>query len=161
MEVLLYSGIGISLIFASEIGAYLWHRYGAHTDILPFVKNTHEIHHTIIDDEAHGDFFYIAILLSLYLIVLCYLYYISYINLMLFAILYLSVFFPFIWSYYIHTAFHIENHWLNEYEWFCNDKRIHFQHHKDPTTNYGIATHFTDEILGTFDYGFPIKLIEN
>ena len=158
MEILLYTGIGIGLVFVSEIGGYLWHRYGAHTNILPFVKNTHEIHHTIIDDEAHDDFFYICILLSIYLVFLIYLYYLTYISLILLTVLYLAVFFPFIWSWFIHSAYHIENHWLNEYEWFRNDKRIHFKHHDDPTKNYGIATHFTDELLGTFDYAFPINI---
>ena len=157
MEILLYTGLGVGLIFASEIGGYIWHRYGAHTDILPFVKDTHQVHHTRIHDQAHEDFFYIAILLVLYLAFLFYLYYLTYISLTLLTILYLGVFFPFIWSYYIHSAYHITDHWLNEYEWFQNDKRIHFKHHEDPTKNYGIATHFTDELLGTFDYAFPIN----
>ena len=156
MEFIIYPTIFISLVFLSEIGGYFWHRYIAHLEILPFVKETHDIHHTIIDDQAHGDFFYICILLTLYLIFLMYLYYRVYITLVLLLILYTAVLFPFVWNYFIHTAYHIEDHWLNEYEWFVNDKRIHMQHHINPDVNYGIATHFTDELLNTFDYGFPI-----
>jgi len=155
MEIIIYPTIFISLVFLSEIGGYFWHKYVAHS--LPFVKDTHDIHHNIIDDQAHGDFVYICFLLVLYLSALLYLYYKTYITLALLLILFTGVFFPFLWSYYIHTCYHIENHWLNEYEWFRNDKRIHMQHHINPQTNYGIATHFTDEILNTFEYSFPIS----
>ena len=94
-------------------------------------------------------------LLFVYLIVLIFLYYSNYIDLISSIILYLTVFFVFIWNWYVHKSYHTENHWLNKYEWFQNDKRIHFQHHENPETNYGIATHFTDVVLNTFDYGFP------
>ena len=151
---LFYIGLVIFLIIVSEIGAHFWHRFGAHTNILPFVKETHSIHHNIIDDEAHADFIYICVLLFLYLIALSYIFSLFYI-----LLFYLPVFVVFIWNWYIHSCYHIENHWLNRYEWFKNDKRIHFQHHINTNKNYGIATHFTDILLDTFDYGFPINNI--
>jgi len=159
MEYFIYPSIFIGLVICSEIGGYFWHEVFAHNHIIPFVKETHDIHHSIIDDTAEGDFFYICIFLILYLIVLTYLYYKAYITLILLLILYTAVFFPFLWSYYVHSAYHIENHWLNKYEWFRNDKRIHMQHHINPEKNFGIATHFTDELMGTFDYAFPINNI--
>ena len=160
MNFIIYLSIFIFLIYLSEIGGYFWHRF-AHNENSLIVKTTHDIHHTIIDDQADGDFFYVCILLGLYLLVLIYFYYKAYITLTLLVILYTAVFFPFVWSYYIHAAYHIEDHWLNKYEWFRNDKRIHMQHHLNPEVNYGIATHFTDELLGTFDYAFPISVNEN
>lgn len=160
MEILFYTGLCVGLVLASEVGGYFWHRWGAHTHILPPVKKTHDIHHTDIEDKADGDFAYIAGMLIIYLIILIYLYKLSYINPQLFAILYLSVCVPSIWSWYIHRAYHIDDHWLNEYDWFKQDKRIHMQHHVNPNENYGIASHFTDEILGTFNYAFPISSLE-
>ena len=162
MEILFYSGICLGVVILSEVGAYCWHRWGSHTNIIPIisVKKTHDIHHTIIDDKAEGDFFYILILLILYFNLLLLLYMYLYINTIVFLILYIPVLSIFIYNYYIHSAYHEENHWLNEYEWFRNDKRIHFQHHEDPTKNFGIATHYTDIILDTFDYGFPILSVD-
>ena len=160
-EYIFYPVLFAGLIIASEIAGYFWHEIFAHHSIIPFVRETHQTHHNIIDDQAHGDFFYICFFLSIYFMVLVYLYYKSYITLILLVILFTGVFFPFLWSWYVHSAYHIENHWLNEYEWFRNDKRIHMQHHINPKCNFGIATHFTDEIMGTFDYAFPITQIEN
>jgi hypothetical protein len=157
MEVLIYSGIVLGMIILSEFGAYFWHRFGAHTEILPPVKNTHDIHHTIVEDQAHGDFFYVLVLLVLYFGILLYAYHRLYITWALFFYLYIPVVFTFLSNYFLHYAYHVEDHWLNKYEWFRNDKRIHFQHHKDQSKNFGIVTHFSDHILDTFDYGFPVN----
>jgi len=156
MEILYYSSIVVGMVFLSEIGAYFWHRFGAHTDILPPVKKTHDIHHTIVEDKAFGDFFYVFMLLVLYFGILLYAYQIAFITKALFLYLYIPVVLTFLMNFYVHSAYHIENHWLNRYEWFRNDKRIHFQHHKDETKNFGILTHMTDHMLNTFNYGFPI-----
>jgi Fatty acid hydroxylase len=150
---LIYFLIIIIVIYLSEIGAYFWHRFGAHTNIIPPVRKMHDIHHEDIMDEAHGDFIYVCVLLFFFFLSLFSLYFYNLIDLSLFLSIYIPVLIVFVWNYYIHTAYHIEDHWLNEYEWFQNDKKLHFQHHKNPETNYGIATHFTDEILNTFDYG--------
>jgi len=48
------------------MAAYLWHRYAAHTDIIPGVHDTHKIHHYAdLRHEAHEDFIWILILLTL------------------------------------------------------------------------------------------------
>jgi lathosterol oxidase len=160
MEILMYCSIVIGMVLLSEVGGYFWHRFGAHKNILPLVKKTHDIHHTIIDDQAYGDFLYVCILLSLYFGLLLYVYYYAYITRALFLYLYIPVVLTFLMNFYIHRAYHIENHWLNKYEWFQNDKRIHLQHHIDETKNFGIITHMTDHILDTFDYGFPVNNIK-
>jgi len=156
---LIYLFFIIIMFYLSEIGAYFWHRFGAHTNLLSPVKNMHDIHHNNIKDEAHGDFFYVFLLLLFLFIFLSFLYFYNIMSLKIILIIYLPILIVFVWNWYIHSAYHIENHWLNSYDWFRNDKRIHFQHHKNPEINYGIATHFVDEILETFEYGFPIILL--
>lgn len=152
---MLYLYLIITLLILTEIGAYFWHYLGTHRNIIPEffqVQKTHNIHHNIIDDQAHGDFFYILIFLIVLAITLSYLWFKSRISYQLALAIYIPIFAVFIWNWYIHSAYHIENHWLNGYEWFQNDKRIHFQHHDNPSTNFGIATHFSDIIFNTFDY---------
>lgn len=41
-------------IILSELVAYFWHKYLAHSEIINSIKNTHDIHHQIIDDKAEG-----------------------------------------------------------------------------------------------------------
>jgi len=151
-----YLFLSVGLIYLSELGAYFWHRYGTHEDYIPNllgVQETHKKHHTIIEDLAHGDFFYVAIFLLFFALFLIYLYYIKVISFLLILSIYIPIFIASLYSYFIHSAYHIDDHWLLKYEWFRNDKRIHFHHHKDQTTNYGIATHFCDVIFDTFNYG--------
>ena len=150
-----------SIVFLTEFGAFIWHKMGAHTDLIPKefkVQETHDFHHTTIDDQAHFDFLYILIFLIIYGIFLGFLIYKKYLTLYLASILYLPVLFVSIWNWYIHMAYHVENHWLNSYEWFRNDKRIHLQHHFNPETNFGIASHLYDVIFETFDYGLSQRL---
>ena len=151
--------IGIIMFYVAEIGAYFWHRFGAHTEIIDKVslntlkvKQTHDIHHTIIDDEAHADFFYVCFLLFFYLVFLYLLFYYDYLSFSWLLVLYLPVFITLVWNWYVHSAYHQEDHWLSKYEWFKHDKFLHMNHHIDPNCNYGIATHFTDEILDTMSY---------
>ena len=153
---IIYIFLIISLLILTEVAAYFWHYLGTHRDIIPSVfqvQKTHDTHHTIIDDQAHGDFFYVLFFLIIFGIFLSYLYYQNYITVFQAGIIYAPVFLVFVWNWYIHSAYHIENHWLNNYGWFQEDKRIHFQHHRNPETNYGIASHFSDVIFDTFDYG--------
>jgi hypothetical protein len=153
---MLYLFLIIILIYLSEIGAYVWHRWGTHENYIPKefgIQNMHDKHHNIVDDQAHGDFLYILFFLLLLFFLISSLLYIRKISFLLAAIIYIPIFLTFLWNWYIHSAYHIENHWLTSYEWFRNDKRIHMHHHIDPSKNYGIATHFNDIIFDTFDYG--------
>jgi hypothetical protein len=146
--------IGVT-IYLSELGAYFWHRYAAHGKLIPnMIEKSHDKHHTIIDDQAFEDFLYIGIIVFLYGILLAYLFYLDIILLSTLLSIYIPLLIISFWNLYIHSAYHIKNHWLNSYQWFKDDKRIHFQHHYDPSKNYGIATHFSDVIFETFDYGF-------
>ena len=152
-----YTILIIFLIYLSEIGAYFWHRWGTHSDIIPHslgVQRTHNIHHSIIDDKAHGDFFYVIIGLLILFGVIIYLIVKNKITYTTALMIYLPILFVFLWNWYIHSAYHTKDHWLLEYQWFKDDKRIHMQHHINPNVNYGIVTHFSDVIFDTFDYGF-------
>ena len=148
----------LSIVIGSEFTAYLWHRYGAHTDILPKVYDTHKIHHIAeLTHEAHEDFYYIIIILLLAFILLYFFWYSGYMKFIglhvIYPVLaYLIVFTVFVWNWYIHSAYHVSDHWLNQYEWFKKDKRIHLQHHINPSVNYGIASHFNDIVFGTYEY---------
>lgn len=149
----------IIFILLTELGSYIWHRWGMHRDIVPFVfgiQNTHAVHHQ--EYLKHGnDFVYTACLVFLYAIVLAVISYSIGLSLHIYLILYIPVLVVFLWNWYIHHAYHIRGHWLNKYDWFKEDKQIHFQHHNNTEGNYGIASHFTDHILGTFDNGVPSK----
>ena len=152
---LIYFLIILIIIIGSEIGAYIWHRFGAHTDIIPGVHNTHKIHHKAnLRHEAHEDFFWIILILVLLGIGIFIGWYKNYIIIpvIYIIIVYVLITFVFIWNWYIHSAYHIPNHWLNRYKWFIKDKKMHLQHHVNPKVNYGIASHFSDIIFGTYEY---------
>ena len=51
---------------------------------------------------------------------------------------------------YLHYAFHIKNHWLNNYIFFKKLKDIHYLHHKYPKTNHGILWFGPDKLCGTY-----------
>lgn len=157
----LYILIFVVMIYVAEIGAYFWHRI-AHRHIVPGVKTIHKIHHEAnLSHEAHEDFFVVIFLLFLFGLTLYY----SWIKKYITGLFLLSVYIPtvivFTWNWYIHSAYHQKDHWLSEYSWFQNDKRIHFQHHVNPKTNYAIASNFPDIVFDTFDYGFSINDIKN
>lgn len=54
----------------------------------------------------------------------------------------------------LHTAFHVEGHWLNRFKWFRNLVRAHDIHHYD-NCNYGICFFFLDKLFGTYRADFP------
>ena len=142
----------IIFILLTEVGSYIWHRWGMHRDIVPFIfgiQNTHAIHHQ--EYLKHGnDFVYTAIIVFLYAIVLAIFSYAVGISTYVYLLLYVPVLVVFVWNWYIHHAYHIRGHWLNKYDWFRENRKLHFQHHINTEGNYGIASHFSDQILGTF-----------
>jgi len=143
----------IIIILGTEVLAYLWHRYGSHSDYIPGLHDTHRIHHMINSQNADDDFVWILLTIVSAEIAL--------------GILYLSNVFPillcifcivgliistlvFYWNWWIHQAYHYPDHWLNIFDWFQSDKLRHFVHHYNPTHNYGIASHFTDKIMDSW-----------
>ena len=55
---------------------------------------------------------------------------------------------------YLHDAFHIKNHWLSNLpaikHWFARLITLHYQHHINMQSNFGIFSFIWDRILGTF-----------
>lgn len=147
---IVYILLFVLLLYVTEVLAYFWHRTAAHSPYINPVSKTHRYHHIDINDLAHYDFIYLLVLLTFYLIFIFYLYNKDIINLTIASLLFFPVCLMLIYNWYIHSAFHIENHWLNKYEWFQRDKKLHLLHHVNNDKNYGIATHFADTLFNTY-----------
>ena len=141
----------IAVVVGTEVFAYLWHRYGAHEDYIPGIHDTHRIHHSMGEThEADEDFVWILLLMILFELSIGLgvgARIVPGIIAIVTIIVSLTVFW---WNWWIHKAYHQPQHWLNNYSWFSLEKRRHFFHHKHPRLNYGIATHFTDKVFGTW-----------
>lgn len=51
---------------------------------------------------------------------------------------------------YLHGAFHLRNHWLERFKWFWRLRKLHWQHHREENTDYGIFSWFPDKLHKTF-----------
>ncbi len=51
---------------------------------------------------------------------------------------------------WVHTATHIEGHWLERFEWFVKWRELHLIHHENDAVNIGIFSWFTDKLFGTY-----------
>ena len=52
----------------------------------------------------------------------------------------------------LHYWLHIENHWLERYQWFHDLRALHLQHHRGGAKqNYNMYSFVTDAFLGTFE----------
>ena len=55
---------------------------------------------------------------------------------------------------YLHDAFHIERHWLYRIpiikNWFASLVSLHYLHHVDMNSNFGIFSFFWDRMFGTY-----------
>lgn len=54
----------------------------------------------------------------------------------------------------VHSAFHVDGHWLNRFAWFRRLVRLHDIHHWTPA-NYGILFFGMDRLFGTLREDFP------
>lgn len=55
---------------------------------------------------------------------------------------------------YMHTRFHVRQHWLTRTSFFQRIQKLHDIHHYGPY-NYGILFYFMDRIFGTYRTTFP------
>ncbi len=58
------------------------------------------------------------------------------------------------WSHdYVHAAFHLNKHWLNDVpvikNYFQKLEKLHYLHHVDDTKNFGILTFIWDKLFST------------
>lgn len=51
---------------------------------------------------------------------------------------------------YVHRAFHLKHHWLMRFRWFWRLRKIHLEHHRDPSKNLGIVWYGWDRAFRTF-----------
>jgi sterol desaturase/sphingolipid hydroxylase (fatty acid hydroxylase superfamily) len=58
-------------------------------------------------------------------------------------------------SNYFHDAFHIRNHWINNFSMFRSWNTLHYEHHIDQNKNFGIVFFGWDRLFGV--YKPPIK----
>lgn len=141
----------IGVAIGTEVFAYLWHRYGAHADYIPGIHDTHRIHHSAkLTHEANEDFVWILLLFIIAELIVGIAVTMKLISGVLGLITLLISLVVFWWNWWIHKAYHQPNHWLNTYQWFRNEQARHYIHHHRPQKNYGIASHFTDRIMGTW-----------
>lgn len=134
-----------SALFLGEFQSYIWHRF---SHIENTINNkTHSIHHkSNVDDTAIEDF---KVVLILFISTIMILYKIIK-NKEIFRGLFVGLFAVLASDYVLHSAYHTEDHFLNNFEWFKKRKTEHFLHHKYPKTNYGITNSFFDKFFGTF-----------
>lgn len=139
------------VVILTETFAYVWHRFGAHTDYLPGIGETHAIHHnSSLRHEADEDFIWILLVFSLAEIFAGVVVMLRLVPGSIVLVGTAVSFSVFVWNWWIHRAYHCENHWLNGSEWFQKERQRHFLHHDFPDKNYGIASHFSDRFLGSF-----------
>jgi sterol desaturase/sphingolipid hydroxylase (fatty acid hydroxylase superfamily) len=51
---------------------------------------------------------------------------------------------------YLDRQYHVEESWLQRYNWFIQKQRLHFSHHQDGAHNYAVIDSFWDRLLGTY-----------
>jgi len=142
----------IVLIIVAELFSYAWHRWAAHTDIIPGLHDTHKIHHqaNLEHHTAEGDFVWILSLVVVLTIGLSLGVYWGFFSVTFVVVTITVSLLVFGLNYYIHSAYHQPEHWLHQYQWFQNHKNYHFLHHQYPDKNYGIVSFYPDQLAGTF-----------
>jgi len=141
----------IAVIIGTEVFAYFWHRYGAHTNYIPGIYDTHVIHHmSSLEHEADEDFVWILLLMIIFELIMGIGVMINLVPARLAIVTIIVSLCIFWWNWWIHSAYHNKDHWLNYYDWFITEKDRHYIHHRNPCKNYGIASHFTDRLMGTW-----------
>lgn len=144
----------IAVIIGTEVFAYIWHRYGAHSDYIPGIHDTHKIHHMMnleLGHEADEDFVWILLIMIFLEIIIGLAVMIGIFPGDLAIVTIIVSLIVFWWNWWIHKAYHQPNHWLNSYQWFQLEKERHYVHHYSPHKNYGIASHFSDVIMNTWN----------
>ena len=51
---------------------------------------------------------------------------------------------------YVHDSLHIRGHRWEKYRWFRHLRDVHYHHHVDVATNFGIFSFFPDRLLRTY-----------
>jgi sterol desaturase/sphingolipid hydroxylase (fatty acid hydroxylase superfamily) len=138
------------LLGASELLGYIWHRFGAHADLVPGVHDTHRIHHREQSPSGDEDFLLLLLVVTLSQVAAGLLVLVIGRGRQLLTWALGVTLLNFWCSWWLHRAFHQEGHWLEQYPWFLEARKEHQVHHQSPTKNYGIATRWWDWVGGTW-----------
>ena len=141
---------GFSTVIGSLAFSWAWHRYATHTDLLPPVGDTHDLHHKgDLHHQAHGDFVWVSSVLMVLGLIIWIAYSSGYISKCVAWTVIVSAIGLFTWEWYVHVAYHTPGHWLERFETFQRMRDSHFIHHEFPDKNFGISTHLCDAVMGT------------
>lgn len=158
--ILLILVICLAWVILTLVFSWCWHALISHTQV-PGVAQTHLVHHQDVDDLAHRDFYWIAVLLLLLTLALFTVYVLG---IVLYPVsvpfwewlvffLWLVPVLIFILEYYLHYSYHQDDSWLGHYSWFQQLRADHYAHHQDETVNYGISNHWVDWLMGKYKKG--------
>ncbi len=146
-----------------EVTGYFWHRWAEHNGVLGNLIQSYHIKHHEHDypvknlrpatkkyQSARSWSWY---LLTVFLVVSTYFLvprpynFIMIVSGLVYAKLVIS---------YLHSRFHVTNHFLVHSKTFKDIRRLHDIHHWGPY-NYGILFFFMDRLFGTYRGSFPAK----
>jgi sterol desaturase/sphingolipid hydroxylase (fatty acid hydroxylase superfamily) len=160
MKVILITIIAIG--FLVELLGYLWHRFCAHLGYAgDIIRKPHFEHHEIYYPHNNMETFIYRVkgflkgdswpwfvpILSIYTVVL-YLWWKQIINKKMLITITIWMMFHIYLISYIHDSYHIQNHWLNRFDWYRENKVCHNLHHYY-NCNYGISNYSMDRLFGT------------
>ena len=154
-------------MMAVEVGGYVWHRWAEHHGILgKAVVARHIVHHNkdypvskLRNDinkykSAKSWSWYVLgllIIIFLYIVAPRPYNYIMIVSGLIYAKFVIS---------YLHSKFHVKNHWLAKNSRFVKIQKLHDIHHWGPY-NYGIVFYGLDWIFGTYKDEFPDSKVAN
>ncbi len=162
-EILLVVASIFGGILAVETAGYFWHRYAEHNGVLGKLIQSYHIKHHEKDypiknlrpkspkyKKAGSWSWYILtviLVVSTYFLLPRPYNFIMIISGLIYAKLVIS---------YLHSRFHVTDHFLAKLKVFKTIQRLHDIHHWGPY-NYGILFFFMDRVFGTYKPSFPSK----
>ena len=145
-----------------EVIGYLWHRAAEHNGMLgEAIRYRHWWHHMkdypvedlrptgVAEYKSAGSWSWYVLAVGTLLLAFFALPLHDFVPLALGGIIY-----AWYGSNYFHSAFHIERHWLNRFQWFRRLVKRHDIHHWAPC-NYGILFFWMDWLFGTLREDLP------
>ena len=164
----MYIDASCILFLLTEFVGYVWHRYVNHIGYLgDTIRITHYCHHEeiyphndMISDEyktSHDTWPWFIPLILFGYIPLHTLYKKKYLHYHIYMMCVFQITFHIYVISYIHDSYHVRDHWLNQYQWYTENKKYHYIHHLD-NKNYGITTYIFDKLFGTFSYDIRDKI---
>ena len=135
---------------------YAFHKLGHYNHPYNYIYYLHKLHHTnypmwdLISPEYRGrkEGLIAYSIPSIFVSITLYLF-LSYRT---FIVIVVELVCLMIISDIIHTQIHTSNSWLERFDWFKENRRLHFIHHRrlDKNLSFAGLSHSVDKTLGTF-----------